>query len=130
MRCTARGKYFIKHTDGNLWSLLDMMIEAGINAWQGIQPAIGMRLPELQARYGGRLCFWGGVDVDTLVAGTEDQVKEEVRVAFGSTPGDGGLLLTCGNSVMVGVKYDNYLAMLHEAQRLNGAPAEYTLKAG
>ena len=78
-----RGKYFIKHTDGNLWSLLDMMIEAGIDAWQGIQPAIGMRLPELQARYGGRLCFWGGVDVDTLVAGTEDQVTR--RYAWRST---------------------------------------------
>jgi hypothetical protein len=115
----AKGKYLIKHTDGNLWLLLDMMIEAGIDGWQGIQPAIGMKLPELQERYGGKLCFWGGVDVDTLVAGTEEQVREEVRTAFTSAPQDGGLLLTCGNSVMVGVRYRNYLAMLDEAQRLN-----------
>ena len=51
-------------------------------------------------------------------------------MAFDSAPRDGGLLLTCGNSVMVGVKYDNYMAMLDEAQRLNEAPAEHTLKAG
>lgn len=112
----AKGKYFIKHTDGNVWPLLDMMIEAGVDAWQGIQPRIGMTLPALQERYGGRLCFWGGVDVDTLVAGTEEQVAEEVRIACQSAPKEGGLVLTCGNSVMVGVRYENYMAMLRAAK--------------
>lgn len=115
----AKGKYFIKHTDGNVWSILDMMIEAGIDGWQGIQPRIGMTLPKLQERYGGRLCFWGGVDVDTLVAGTEEEVANEVRVAFGSAPRAGGLVLTCGNSVMVGVKYQNYMAMMRAARHYN-----------
>jgi hypothetical protein len=115
----AKGKYFIKHTDGNMWALLDMLIEAGADGWQGIQPRLGMTLPALQERYGGRLCFWGGVDVDTLVAGTEAEVAEEVRVAFESAPRSGGLVLTCGNSVMVGVKYPNYLAMMRAAQQLN-----------
>jgi uroporphyrinogen decarboxylase len=113
----AKGKYLIKHTDGNVWPILDMMIEAGIDAWQGIQPAIGMTLPRLQERYAGRLCFWGGVDVDTLVAGSEEEVAEQVRVACESAPRDGGLVLTCGNSVMVGVKYSNYMAMLEAAKR-------------
>lgn len=115
----AKGKYFIKHTDGNIWSILDMMLEAGIDGWQGIQPRIGMTLPRLQERYGGKLCFWGGVDVDTLVAGTEEEVAEEVRVAFDAAPREGGLVLTCGNSVMVGVKYNNYMAMLNAARRLS-----------
>lgn len=115
----AKGKYLVKHTDGNMWALLDMLIEAGVDGWQGIQPRIGMNLPALQQRYGSRLCFWGGVDVDTLVAGTEAEVAEEVRVAFESAPASGGLVLTCGNSVMVGVQKANYLAMMHAAQRLN-----------
>jgi len=113
----ARGKHFIKHTDGNVWSILDMMIEAGIDGWQGIQPKIGMRLPELQERYAGRLCFWGGVDMDTLCAGTEDEVSEEVRVACASAPASGGLVITCGNSVMVGVRYQNYMAQLRAARQ-------------
>ena len=112
----AKGKYLIKHTDGKTWQILDMMIEAGIDAWQGIQPRIGMTLPELQNRYRGQLCFWGGVDVDTLVAGTEEQVVEEVRIACESAPREGGLVLTCGNSVMVGVNYGNYMAMLRAAK--------------
>jgi len=115
----AKGKYLIKHTDGNLWSVLDMMIEAGIDGWQGIQPKIGMTLPALQERYGGKLCFWGGVDMDTLVAGTEEEVANEVRVAFDSAPREGGLVLTVGNSVMVGVQHRNYMAMMRAARAYN-----------
>jgi uroporphyrinogen decarboxylase len=107
----------IKHTDGQLWPVLDLMLEAGIDGWQGIQPEIGMTLPRLQERYGGRLCFWGGVSMPALVAGTEEQVAEEVRVACESAPPAGGLVITCANSVMVGVKYQNYLAQLRAARR-------------
>jgi len=123
----AKGKYFIKHTDGKLWLVLDQMIEAGIDGWQGIQPEIGMTLPALQERYGGRLCFWGGVSMPALIQGTEEQLAEEVRVACASAPAAGGLVITCGNSVMVGVKYQNYLAQLRAArlygQRGAGTPA-------
>ena len=108
----ARGKYFFKHTDGNTWKILDLMIAAGVDAWHGIQPSIGMALPELQAQYGGRLCFWGGVDLDTLIAGTEDQVENEVRLAIESSPTEGGLILGAGNAVMVGVGLTNYLEMM------------------
>jgi uroporphyrinogen decarboxylase len=119
----AKGKYLIKHTDGQLWSVLDLMIEAGIDGWQGIQPEIGMTLPALQERYGGRLCFWGGVSMPTLIDGTEEQVAEEVRIACESAPATGGLVITCANSVMVGVKYPNYLAQLRAARRYGHRPA-------
>ena len=93
-----------------------MMIEAGIDGWHGIQPSIGMALPALQERYGGQLCFFGGVDVATLVAGTEQEIEEEVRIAVESTPVEGGLVLTSGNTLMVGTRYENYVAMLRAAR--------------
>jgi hypothetical protein len=121
----AMGKYLVKHTDGLLWAVLDLMVEAGIDAWQGIQPEIGMTLPVLQERYGGRLCLWGGVSMPALIHGTEDQVAEEVRIACESAPAAGGLVITCANSVMVGVRYQNYLAQLRAARRYGrrGSPA-------
>ena len=112
----ARGKHYIKHTDGNTWSILDMMIEAGMDGWHGIQPSIGMTLPELQKRYGGQVCFFGGVDVHTLVAGTEEEVSQQVRTAVESAPPKGGLVLTSGNTLMVGTRYENYLSMLRAAR--------------
>lgn len=112
----ARGRYFIKHTDGNTWRILPMMIEAGIDGWQGIQPSIGMDLVKLKEMYGDDLCFFGGVDCDTLAAGTPDDVRREVRYAVKHASRSGGLVLTSSNTLMVGVKYENYLAMLEAAR--------------
>ena len=38
---------------------------------------------------------------------SEEQVTDEVRVAVESAPKEGGLVLACGNTIMVGVKYIN-----------------------
>jgi uroporphyrinogen decarboxylase len=111
-----KGKYLIKHTDGNTWRLFDMLLEAGIDGWHGIQAAAGMDLARLKERYGERVCFWGGVDVDLLVDGTPDQVRSAVRYAVESAGKEGGLVLTSGNTLMVGVRYENYLAMLQAAR--------------
>ena len=112
----SQGRFFLKHTDGNMWRLLDPMIEAGVDGWHGIQPKIGMELPKLQARFGGRICFFGGVEVDTLIRGSKEDVEKEVRTAVESAPKDGGLVLASGNTLMVGVQYRNYQAMLHAAK--------------
>jgi hypothetical protein len=53
--------------------------------------------------------------VDTLIAGTEEEVIEQVRVACQSAPLAGGLVLTCGNTVMVGMQYGHYRTMLRAA---------------
>jgi uroporphyrinogen decarboxylase len=57
----ALGGNFIKHTDGNVWTILDDLVAVGIDGWHGIQPNIGMDLAKLKERYGDRLCFFGGL---------------------------------------------------------------------
>jgi hypothetical protein len=116
----SRGKYFVKHTDGNMWPLLDMLVEAGVDGWHGIQPSIGMTLPRLQERYGGRFCFFGGVDLDTLIRGTPEAIEREVQTAVESAPPQGGLVLTSSNTLMVGVPFENYLTMREAARRYGG----------
>jgi hypothetical protein len=112
----ARGRYLVKHTDGNTWKILPMMIEAGIDGWQGIQPSIGMDLGLLHEGFGDRLCFFGGVDCATLVAGSPADVTREARYAIRRAGMNGGLVLVSSNTLMVGVKYENYLAMLAAAR--------------
>ena len=114
----ARGRYLVKHTDGNTWKVLPMIIETGSDAWHGIQPAIGMDLAALSEQYGDDLCFFGGVDCATLVAGTPDDVRREARHAIKHAGRDGGLVLTSSNTLMVGVKYENYMAMLETARKV------------
>ena len=106
-----RGGYFIKHTDGNVWDILDTFVEIGIDGWHGIQPAIGMDLRLLKQRYGKDLCFFGGVNCETLIEGTPEQVREEVRYAIEHAARGGGLVVATGNVLQPGTRLENYLAM-------------------
>jgi uroporphyrinogen decarboxylase len=106
----ARGGYFIKHTDGNVWRILDDLVAAGIDGWHGIQPSIGMDLRLLKERYGDRLCFFGGVNCETLVAGTPEEARAEVRYAIQHAAPGGGLVVTTGNVLQPGTQLANYVA--------------------
>lgn len=104
------GGYFIKHTDGNVWEILDDLIATGIDGWHGIQPNIGMDLARLKERYGERLCFFGGLNCETLVEGTPQQARQEVAYAIRHAGTGGGLVIATGNVLQPGVKLANYLA--------------------
>ncbi len=118
----TRGGYFIKHTDGNVWSILDMLVEAGIDGWHGIQPSIGMDLRLLKERYGDRLCFFGGVNCETLVAGLPQQAREEARYAIEHAAPGGGLVLTTGNVLQPGTQLANYLAARQATRNYGSYP--------
>lgn len=116
----ARGGYFIKHTDGNVWDILDGLAEARIDGWHGIQPSVGMDLRRLKERYGNGPCFFGGVNCETLVAGTPEQARAEVRYAIQHAAPGGGLVVTCGNVLQPGAQLENYMAA-RQATRDYGA---------
>jgi uroporphyrinogen decarboxylase len=107
----AKGKYFVKHTDGNTWSILDDFVAAGVNGWQGIQPRIGMDLKRLKEKYAGRLCLFGGVNCETLTLGTPAEIETEVKDAIHHAAPGGGLVLTSGNTLQLGTRWENYQAM-------------------
>lgn len=104
------GGYFIKHTDGNVWSILDGFVEAKVDGWHGIQPSIGMDLKLLKERYGDKICFFGGVNCETLVAGTPAEARAEVLYAIQHAAPHGGLVVTSGNVLQPGTQLENYLA--------------------
>ena len=89
----AGGGYFIKHTDGRTWDILPDLIAAGVDAWHGIQPSIGMDFRILKEKFGKDLCFFGGVNVETLVQGTPADIEAEVRYAIEHAAPGGGLVL-------------------------------------
>jgi uroporphyrinogen decarboxylase len=109
----AAGGYFVKHSDGNHWAILDDFVQAGVDGWQGIQHrASGMDLGRLKAQYGQSLCLFGGVECDTLVRGRPKEVRAEVLAALRDAGEGGGLCISSGNTLMVGVQYENYRTML------------------
>jgi len=107
------GLYVIKHTDGNLWPILDMIIDSGIDCLDPIDPQAGMDLGEVKAKYGNRVALKGNVDCAQLMTfGTPAEVVEATKEALRTGMPGGSYILSSSNSIHSAVKPQNYVAML------------------
>ena len=104
----------IFHNCGNNIPLMEMFIDCGIDAYQALQTTAGMEVGRLKEMFGDRLCFWGGVPVETLIMGTPEEIRKEVRTAMERGAPGGGFILGPSHSVAMNTKYENFMAMLDE----------------
>ena len=106
------GLLVIKHTDGNILPILDMLMDAGMDALDPIDPIAGLDIGEMKRRLGHKLALKGNVDcAHTLTNGTEQQVVAETISVIRKAAAGGGLIVSSSNSIHSGVKPGNYLAM-------------------
>jgi uroporphyrinogen-III decarboxylase len=108
----------LMHNCGDNRPLIDMFIDAGIMCYQSLQTNAGMYIPDLQDKWGDRMAFWGGVATDLLVGGTAEEVRANVRDVMTKAGPRGGFILGPSHSIAFGTKYDNFMAMLDEFDRL------------
>jgi len=120
----SRGAFFIKHGDGVMWEALDSFVSMGVDGWHGIQPSLGLEIGLLKERYAGRLCLFGGMNVETLISGPVQEVENEVRRAITDGARGGGLILTSGNVLEPGVRLDHYRAAMDVWARFGEYPVE------
>ena len=74
-------------------------------------------------KYGDKLCLWGGVPVEHLVGGTPSDIRADVRAAVEtarSFRGGAGYIFGSTHSIAVGTKYDNFMAMVDEFEKVRG----------
>jgi uroporphyrinogen decarboxylase len=111
------GCFVIKHSDGNVRPLIDFWVDCGISCLDPVDPAAGLRLGDVKAKYGDRICLKGNIDcAGVLQYGTEEQVEAAVRDALREA-GRSGLILSSSNTIHRGVKPENYRAMLRALRR-------------
>lgn len=108
----------ILHNCGNNIPLMEDFIEAGVDCYQSLQTNAGMEVGRLKEMFGGRMCFWGGVGVEVLIAGEPADVRRAVRAAMERGAPGGGFILGPSHSIAKNTKYDNFMAMLDEFVRL------------
>lgn len=124
------GVPFIKHTDGNIWAILDDMVQAGIDALDPIEPAAGMDIGEVKAKYGDRIAVIGNVDCSfVLTRGTVEEVEEAVKETIAKASPGGGHILASSNSIHPAVKPENYKAMVEAARKYGRYPIDPDLIA-
>ena len=107
------GLYIIKHSDGDLNKIMDLLIDTGLDCLHPIDPLAGMSLEKVKKDYGKKICIMGNVNcAGNLVYGTEEDVVNEVKRCIEVAAPGGGYILSSSNIIPNSVKPKNYLAMV------------------
>lgn len=73
------GMHFLHHCCGQVREYMDMFVEAGCDVLQLDQPTL-MGIEWLGAHYGGKICFWNPVDIQTTMgSGDLDAIEDEAH---------------------------------------------------
>jgi len=116
------GLKVLKHSCGHIWPLLDGYVDAGYDAYEGIQASAGMDMKRLKETYGDRLTLWGGVTNENLILGTPDDVRADAHYAIKHGAPGGGFIYGASHSIAVGATRDNVLAMKEARDRWGTYP--------
>ncbi|MBN1395956.1 MAG: hypothetical protein JW959_13120 [Pirellulales bacterium] len=117
------GALCIKHSDGNLYSLLDRIVAAGADGLNPIEPMAGMDLKKTKALVGDRICLIGNIDCGQLLPfGVPEEVRQAVRQAIADAAGDGGFILSSSNSIHSSCRAENFVAMIRACREFGEYP--------
>lgn len=120
------GLPIIKHTDGNIMPLLDMILDSGIDCLDPIDPLGNMDMAKMKREYSHKIALKGNVNcATTLVNGSmEDVIRETIDVLKVAAPG-GGFILSSSNSIHSSVNPANYLTMINTVKAYGKYPVRF-----
>jgi uroporphyrinogen decarboxylase len=107
------GLYIMKHSDGNLNPVMELLVDTGIDCLHPIDPLAGMDLKEIKIKWGDKICIMGNINcAGNLVFGTKQDVIEEVKSCIDIAAPGGGYICSSSNSIPRSVKPENYKVMI------------------
>jgi len=102
----------ILHSDGNIAPVLDMLIEAGIDGINPVEPRAGLHIPTLKEKYGTKLALIGGMcNSRVLPGGTKAEIESQAMEII-EAGRDGGVIIGA-HSIGPDIPVRNY-AFYHE----------------
>jgi uroporphyrinogen decarboxylase len=117
------GAHVWLHSCGNITEIIPDLMEIGLDVLNPVQSK-AMDVDQLGAVYGGRLCFWGGLDVQmTVPHGQPEDIDREVEhlvEVFGSH--DGGYIGGTSHTILPDAPVENIKAVFEAFERHCGRP--------
>ena len=106
------------HSDGNIRPILDMLIDAGIDGINPVEPKAGMDLVALKSIYGSKLALVGGMcNALVLPTGSREEIRREtLRIVEAGR--DGGVVIGT-HSIADDIPVSSY-DYFHEIVRTEG----------
>ncbi|MBW2570122.1 MAG: hypothetical protein JRE47_12355 [Deltaproteobacteria bacterium] len=110
--------YYWHHSCGSVYDLLESLIRCGVDILNPVQlSADNMEPKKLKDAFGGRIVFWGGVDVQQFLPNARvEQVKEHVDYLRETLGKDGGYVIAGAHNMQDDIEPEN-IAALVEAVR-------------
>ena len=117
------GGKIIFHSDGDITSLLDFIVEAGFDGLHCLEPPY-VDLDLVKKKVGDKLCLLGNIDTShVLVKGTQKEVEDAVKYALKALGPRGGYMLSPSNSHPA-MSYQRVKWMIEATHRLGNYPLQ------
>jgi uroporphyrinogen decarboxylase len=106
------GGLCVKHTDGDISDIIDLIVDTGIDGLGPLEPAAGNDLAKVQRRWGECLTVVGNIDVDFLSRAAPREVTAQTRSLVERLSCGGSHILSSGNTITSSVLPENFRAMV------------------
>jgi uroporphyrinogen decarboxylase len=108
----------IIHSDGAVAPMIDDFIEVGVNVYNPVQPNVpGSDPQELKERYGKKICFFGGIDQQSLLpSGDIGNIRADIKERISILGKDRGYLLAPAHILQPDVSAETIEAMIQAAK--------------
>lgn len=107
------GYYTVKHTDGNIMPIIDLLVDCNPHALHSLDPQGGVSLDEVAKTYGNRVALIGNVNCGLLQTGTDEECRADVlRSLREGMQNGGGYIFATSNCVYTGLPLSRYEMML------------------
>lgn len=113
------GRIFSQDSDGNMNAVIDAFLDCGVNMMHPLEPAAGMDIVQLRAKYGSRLGMLGGIDKHALRKGRE-AIDAELEYKLQPAMRGGGTVFCLDHRIPNGVPLEDYRYYVRRAREILG----------
>ena len=111
------------HACGAIEPLIGDFIDLGVDILNPVQPlCFGMESEKIKAKYGDRLCFHGGIDLQRAMPGSLEDVREEVKRRISAFAPGGGYILAAANHIQKDTPAENIVGLYRFAKEYGQYP--------
>lgn len=111
----SRGaQLFDQDSDGDMTTVIDAFLDAGLNCMHPLEPAAGMDCVKIRKKYGTRLALSGGLDKHVLRR-SQEEIEAELEYKLPPLIATGGVRLSLDHRIPNGTPLKNYHFYINKA---------------
>jgi len=107
---------FWMHSCGNGEAVFEDLIECGVKVINPLEAKSGLDIRVLKDKYGGRLAFYGNIDVIAM-AKSESAIEQEIRGKLASFRNIGGYIFHSDHSIPPEISFERYSYIMKLARQ-------------